>query len=193
MPPIAGIERRLAHEPVHARLGAQPAVRVLTSELHRGALDARDFAGTRIDDFRREAARGAPPQVHAQEHLRPVLRLGASGARLNVHEGIVRVHLAVEHALQLELADAAFEAHRVALDVARRGLIVLAFRELEQLRGIGNGLAGAVELVDLGAQLRAFAAELLRLVRLLPDGGVFQLAIDLFESLLLGVVLKETP
>jgi len=105
----------------------------------------------------------------------------------------VRVHLAVEHALQLELADAAFEAHRVALDVARRGLIVLAFRELEQLRGIGNGLAGAVELVDLGAQLRAFAAELLRLVRLLPDGGVFQLAIDLFESLLLGVVLKETP
>jgi len=66
------------------------------------------------------------------------------------------------------------------LDIARRRFVVLALGELQQLRGVRDGFARAVELVDLGAQLRAFAAELLRLVRLLPDGGVFQLAIDLF-------------
>jgi hypothetical protein len=92
----------------------------------------------------------------------------------------VRVHLAAEHALQLELAHAAFERRRIALDVARRRLVVLALGELEQLGRIRDGFACAVELVELGAQLRAFAAQLLRLLRLLPDGGVFELAADFF-------------
>jgi hypothetical protein len=105
----------------------------------------------------------------------------------------VRVHLAAEHALELEAAHALFEAGSVALDVLRRGFIVLTLGELEQLRRIGDGLAGAVELPELGSQLGAFAPQLLRLVRLLPDGGVFELATDLFETFLLVVVLKETP
>ena len=105
----------------------------------------------------------------------------------------MRVHLAAEHALELELAHALLEAGGIPLDVLRRRFVVLAFGELEQLRGIRDGLAGAVELLELGGELGALAPELLRLVRLLPDGGVFQLATDLFETFLLGVVLKETP
>jgi hypothetical protein len=105
----------------------------------------------------------------------------------------VRVHLAVEHALELEAADALLEARGIPLDVLRSRLVVLAFGELEQLYRIRDPLAGAVELTQLGGQLGAFAPQLLRLVRLLPDGGIFELATDLFETLLLGVVLKETP
>jgi hypothetical protein len=105
----------------------------------------------------------------------------------------VRIHLAVEHALQLEPAHAPFEAGGVALDVLRGGFVVLAFGELQKLCRIGNGAGGAVELGQLRGQLRPLAAKLLRPVGLRPDGRVFQLAVDLFEPLLLAVVLKETP
>jgi hypothetical protein len=105
----------------------------------------------------------------------------------------VRVHLAVEHALQLEPAHAAFEAGRVALDVLRGGRVVLAFGQVQQLRGVRDGFGGAVELGQLRGQFRPLAAQLLRLVGPGPDGGVFQLAADFFEAFLLAVVLKETP
>jgi hypothetical protein len=105
----------------------------------------------------------------------------------------VRIHLAVEHALQLELAHAAFEVHRVTLDVFRGALVVLALGELEQLRGIGDGLGRAIQLLELRGELGTLAAELTCLVGVLPDGRIFQLANYLFEAFLLAVVLKETP
>ena len=49
--------------------------------------------------------RVAPAQVHAHQHLRPVLRLGAAGAGLDIQEGAVRIHLAGKHALKFELLE----------------------------------------------------------------------------------------
>jgi hypothetical protein len=105
----------------------------------------------------------------------------------------VRVHLAVEHALELEAAHALFERDGLPLDVPRGRFVLFAFGEIQQLGGIRDGLGGAIQLTELGGQLGAFAPELLSLVGVLPDGGIFQLAIDLLEALFPGVVLKETP
>jgi hypothetical protein len=105
----------------------------------------------------------------------------------------MRIHLAVEHALELELAHAVFEAGGILLDVGGGGFIVLALGEVEELGGIGDRLGSAIQLFELRGELGAFAAELAGLVRVLPDGGVFQLATYLFEAFLLVVVLKETP
>jgi hypothetical protein len=105
----------------------------------------------------------------------------------------VRIHLAAEHALQLEVSHLAFEGSRIALDVARGRFVVLALGQLQQLLGVGDALARRVELGELDRQARPFATQLLRLVRLVPDTGVFQLAADFFQPLLLAVVLKETP
>jgi hypothetical protein len=105
----------------------------------------------------------------------------------------VRVHLAVEHALQLEAAYTPLEPDGIAFDVRRGGFVLFAFGELEELCRIRDGLGGAIELAKLSSQLGAFPAQLLGLLGVLPDGGIFQLAIDLFEALFLRVVLKETP
>jgi hypothetical protein len=99
----------------------------------------------------------------------------------------------MEHALELELAHPALEAVRIPLDFGSGRLVVLAFGELEQLGGIGNGRRRAVQLFELRGEPGAFAAELAGLVGVLPDGWIFQLARYLFEAFLLGVVLKETP
>ena len=99
----------------------------------------------------------------------------------------------MKHALQLELAHTAFQAHGIPFDVRGGGFVVLAFGEVEELRGVGDGFRGAVQLLELGGELGALATELAGLLGVLPDGRVFQLAIYLFEAFLLVVVLKETP
>ena len=84
----------------------------------------------------------------------------------------------MEHALELEIAHAPLDALRVALDVFGSGFVVLALGEVEQLGGVGDGLGRAIELIQLGGELGAFAPQLLCLLGLLPDGRVFELPID---------------
>jgi hypothetical protein len=105
----------------------------------------------------------------------------------------VRVHLATEHSLELEFSDVHFEAFGVLLQVARCAFVVFAFRELEQLARIIDGLGRAVDLLEIRRQARTFFAQLLGTLGLRPDGRLLELAIDLFEPLFLAVVLKETP
>jgi hypothetical protein len=50
----------------------------------------------------------------------------------------VRVHLAREHALELELLDVAAQAQRILLDFLCRPQIAFSGYELEQLTGIGK-------------------------------------------------------
>src|SRR5690606_30751839 len=103
---VVRIEPRLAYQPVHPGLGLEPAVGVLALDPEGGRLDARHFAAGDLQQFGLPAARLGPAQVHAQQHLGPVLGLGAAGARLDVDEGVAAVHLAGEHALELQLLQA---------------------------------------------------------------------------------------
>jgi hypothetical protein len=105
----------------------------------------------------------------------------------------VRVHLAREHALEFELLHLGIDVAEVGLDRARGALVVLAFREIEQLAGFGQPLAQLVERGDDGVELGALAAELLRALGLLPDGRVLELAQDLGQALALALVVKGTP
>ena len=178
---------------MHAGLGAQPTIGVFAPHFHAGALDAGHFPGTRIDHLAGEAAGGAPAQVHTQQHLRPVLRLGAAGARLDVEKRVVRVHLAAKHAFQLQVPHLGLEALRVALDVARGALLALRLGQFEELGSLADALGGAVDLADVARQASSFTPELLRARRVRPDGGILQLARNFLEPLLLAVVLKETP
>ena len=59
----------------------QVPVGVVADDVERGALDARLLAVLPVDQLGLPAARLGEAQVHAQQHLRPVLRLGAAGAR----------------------------------------------------------------------------------------------------------------
>jgi hypothetical protein len=90
----------------------------------------------------------------------------------------VRIHLAAEHPLELELAHLRFDGRQLALDVAGDGLVVIGLGEREQLDGIVDGRGGAVQLLDLGGELGALAAQLLGALGLGPDGRVLELAND---------------
>ncbi len=58
-----------------------------------------------------------PFQVHAQQHRGPVLRLGAARPGLDIEKGVVRVHLAGKHALELEPLHLGGQSARIGLDL----------------------------------------------------------------------------
>jgi hypothetical protein len=134
----------------------------------------------------------APAQVHAQEHLGPVLRLGAAGAGLDVDERIRRIHLAREHALELELLDLRGKILDVGRDRRDRALVVLADGEIEQIAGLAERIGQRADAADDAIEVRALLAEILRTLRIVPDARVFELTCDLFEALRLRVEVKDT-
>ena len=193
MPAIARIERRLAHQPVHAGLGAQPAEGVVTLHPDRRALDARDLAGRHLDELALEAAPLGPAQIHAQQHLGPVLRLGAAGARLDIEEGVGGVHRPGEHPLEFECAQALVERVQIGLDRGGGFLVLFLGRELQQLGRVVQTGAQRLQSAHLVLETSALLAECLRLIRIVPDLGIFELAVDFFQALALGVKVKDTP
>jgi hypothetical protein len=103
------------------------------------------------------------------------------------------VHLAAKHTLELKPAHAGLERTGFELDIARSGFIVFALGQLEQLRGITDGGIGLVQLLQIRSETRTFAAKLLSAIRGAPDRRLLELAIYFLETLLLAIVLKETP
>jgi hypothetical protein len=135
----------------------------------------------------------APAQVHAQHHLGPVLRLGAAGAGLDVDECIRRIHLAGEHALELELLDFRREVVDVGGNRRDRALVVLADRQIQQVAGLAERTGQRADAADDAIEVRALLAELLRALRVVPDVRVFELARDFFEAFGLRIEVKDTP
>jgi hypothetical protein len=58
---------------------------------------------------------------------------------------------------------------------------------------ITDGGIGVVQLLQIRGEARTFAAKLLSPVRSAPDRRVLELEIYFLETLLLAIVLKETP
>ena len=89
------------------------------------------------------------------------------------------------------------DAARVALDVGDDGvggvLVVFHLGQVEQFVGAVQAFGQLADAVDDLFQQRALAAQGLRAFGVVPDVGVFQLAVDFFQTLDLGVVVKDTP
>src|SRR5690606_14672529 len=82
------IERGDADESVNAALCLEISERVLAAKLERGGLDARFLALQAVEKFDPEALLLPPAAVHAQEHLRPVLRFRSSRTGVDGHDRI---------------------------------------------------------------------------------------------------------
>jgi hypothetical protein len=77
-------------------------------------------------------------------------------------------------------------------DVLESALVLLFDGELVELACLVERLLDAVQRRDDGFELGALAAEALRALGSGPDGGILELAVDLFEPLALDVIVKDT-
>ena len=191
--PVPGIERGFPHEPVYTGLGAQPAVGEFAGNQDRRTFDSGNLAGGRLNDLRREIMRLGPAQIHPQEHVRPVLGFGATGAGLNVEERVAVIELTTEHAAKFELLDLLFEALEIGHERIQRVAIVLFHYEFQQAARICKASCQRIQGCDNPLELRPFLAEGLGTIGFVPDIGLFELALDLGQAFRLGVVVKDTP
>ena len=101
VPAVLAVEGAETDEPVHAALRLEESVGVLTLHRQRRRLEPRLLPRARLDELGLEAAVVCPAQVHAQEHLGPVLGVGAARARVDRDDGVAGVVLAVEERVLL--------------------------------------------------------------------------------------------
>jgi hypothetical protein len=104
----------------------------------------------------------------------------------------VAVHLAREHALELEALDLRGEPIDIARHRREAGLVAHFCGELGELVRVAQALRRAIDGADGLLEARTLAAELLRALGLVPDGGVLELAADLGQPVALPVVVKGT-
>ena len=101
VPSFRRIERRDSHEAVDAHLRAQIAVCVWTCDRESGTFEPSLFPFLVVDHLGFETAALRPAQIHAQQHLRPVLRFGAARTRVDADDGVRGVVLSAEELLKL--------------------------------------------------------------------------------------------
>jgi hypothetical protein len=105
----------------------------------------------------------------------------------------VLVHLAREHPLELDVVELLPNAVEIAGDgVSDRG-IALGAGKLQQLARFPQLGIELGDESDFVFQLGALAPKFLCPRGVIPDGGVFQFALDLDQAFLLGVEVKVTP
>ena len=119
--PRGRIERRDAHQAMHADLRLQHAISIGAVDFERGGLDAGAFAFETVGQHGLEIVAFGPAQVHAQQHLGPVLRFGAAGAGMDGDDGVARVVFAREQHPGFEFAEHFGVALQFALDIAVDG------------------------------------------------------------------------
>ncbi len=134
---------------------------VLADDREGGGLDAGLFAVLVVVHLGFEALLLGPAQIHAHQHLGPVLALGAARAGMHGDDGVERVGFAGKHGagfelfikcgqrldVALEIGEHIFALARqleVGVDVARAAhqLLVVGHKILKALAVAHDGLAG---------------------------------------------------
>ena len=128
-----------------------------------GAFDAGLIAGQQIIHFRFKPPPLSKAQIHAQEHLGPVLGLGAAGAGMDGDNGILVVVFATQEQLQFQVTQGLFLGLEFIGRFGQGGLVRLFLGQIQKnfqvfqtiflvppgFQGIGDG---AALFEDLGGQ-----------------------------------------
>jgi len=104
----------------------------------------------------------------------------------------MRVHLASEHAAELEDLELLGHPLDEIDDVLESALVLLFDGKLAELACLVERLLDAVQRRDDGFELGALTTQALCALGIRPDGGILELAVDLLEPLALDVIVKDT-
>ncbi|BFT61528.1 hypothetical protein PMm318_A22870 [Pseudomonas moorei] len=98
-----------------------------------------------------------------------------------------------EHAAEFKLGEVFLETGQLGDHIAHRAFVVFFDSHVQQVAAIGQTGVQLVQGFDDLGQRRALAAQFLGVLRFVPDIRIFKLAIDLGQTLMLLIVVKDTP
>ncbi|OHC29536.1 MAG: hypothetical protein A3J71_03290 [Pseudomonadales bacterium RIFCSPHIGHO2_02_FULL_60_43] len=98
-----------------------------------------------------------------------------------------------EHAAKFQLLENVAQAFDFGGDVVDRALIVFFDGHIEQVARIGQAAGQIVDGFDDQRQRGALTAQALGIFGLVPDVGVFEFAVYFDQTIMLVIVVKDTP
>ena len=117
VPPLRLVERRNPHQPMDAGLAAQQPESIIAGDGEGRRLDAGFFAVLIVVHLGLKALLFGPAQIHAQQHLGPVLRFRPASARMNRHDSVQRIGFARQHGPEFKLVDVVAQARDLVLEI----------------------------------------------------------------------------
>ena len=134
-----------------------------------------------------------PPEIHPEEHRRPVLGFGAAGAGIDGDDRAQPVVGTREQTLLLERIDLVTQGRHFARGLGLHPGIGFLDRQVMEDAGLVHPLASRFPRLDQGARALQRRDRAARLVGLVPEAGIGHLA---FQAGDLGFLLrdvKDTP
>jgi len=98
-----------------------------------------------------------------------------------------------EHAAEFKLGEVFLETGQLGDHIAHCAFVVFFDGHVQQVTAIGQAGVQFVEGVDDLRQRSALAPQFLGVFRFVPDTRIFKLAVDLGQTLMLLIVVKDTP
>ena len=121
LPLAFGVERADPHQPVHARLALEIAVGHRPADGDAGALNAGHAVVLPVEQLDVVVVRLRPVDVHPQQHLGPIVGVGAAVAGVDAQDRVVAVVRAAQQRLQLQIVELRLRrASRCCAQLGRR-------------------------------------------------------------------------
>jgi len=139
-----------------------------------------------VDDLGPEAVSLGPPEVHPEEHLGPVGRLGAARSRVDADERAALVVVAREQELGPLAGVIALELGTVALELGAELGVLGLLDERDELDEVVGALRQVSPEGDLGPQAVGLAEDPLRGPPVVPEAGLARQLVELGEARVLG-------
>ena len=168
------VEGRQADEPVLAALGFQDPVRVLALDREGRRLEAGLLARACLEHLGCEAAIRRPAEVHAQEDLGEVLRVGSARVGLDRDDGVARVVLAREERVFLQARELVFHGLERGLDVGGHVAV-----HGEELAGVVVLTPEALVALEPLGDARVLGGDRGRALLVVPEAGLAHLRLEL--------------
>ncbi len=186
------VERRDADETMHAGFTLDKAESEIAADGEGCRFDAGFIAVLKLVDFRFEALPLGPAQIHAHEHLGPVLAFGAPGAGVYGDDRIQRVVFFRQHGAGFQRLGECYERIDLALEVG----LDRGFAFTHQVE-VSFDIVTATREIGIVCKLRfetlAFAHQRLRSCGIGPYGGVGNFLFNDGEFFFQAGRVKDTP
>src|SRR6266436_8682558 len=174
-------------------LALEISVGELTRDLDGRGLDARFLAREEIHHLGLEPHSLGPPQVHAGEHLSPVLGLRSARARVNGEDGVLPVLRTREHDLDGKGLEVLLKGDETLLDAGRLALVAGLRRHFPQHTEILGFADQLLEASDRPREIGALLHERLGLAAIIPEARSGHLLVDYRDARVLGFEVKDAP
>src|SRR6185312_13214977 len=185
------IEGRDAHQAVDAGFGLEQTVGVVALDREGGRLDAGFLALLAVVERDLKAVALGPARVHAQQHLGPVLALGAAGAGVDGENRVERIVLAAEQGAGFDLVERAAELFDGVLVVLKHGLALAG--ELAQGAEVVEGAGELLVVVEQFLEAFAGTVDGLGAGGVAPEVGGGGLLVERLELAVQRGRVKDTP